>query len=119
MAKFRFQDLEIWQLAVEVADRLFDIADNLENRKLFRFADQLRGAGMSTPNNIAEGSGSSSKKDFANFLNIAKRSVYENANIVILVRRRGLIDAETESALLEELDKLSRKITNFKKTLSS
>lgn len=119
MAKFRFQDLEIWQLAVEVADRLFDIADDLESRKLFRFADQLRGAGMSTPNNIAEGSGSGSKKDFANFLNIAKRSVFENANIVILIRRRGLIDAETESGLLEELDKLSRKITNFKKTLSS
>jgi len=117
MAKFRFQDLEIWQLAVEIADRLFDIADDLEQRKLFRFADQLRGAGMSSPNNIAEGSGSSSKKDFANFLNIAKRSTFENANMVIMLRRRGLIDSEIESVLLEELDKLSRKISSFKKTL--
>ena len=29
MAKFRFQDLKIWQLAIEIADRLFDIADDL------------------------------------------------------------------------------------------
>ncbi|UCH01041.1 MAG: four helix bundle protein [Deltaproteobacteria bacterium] len=51
MVKFRFQDLEIWQLAIEVADKLFNIADMLEKRRLYRFAEQLRSAGMSTPNN--------------------------------------------------------------------
>jgi hypothetical protein len=30
MAKFRFQDLKIWQLAIEIADELFDIADEIE-----------------------------------------------------------------------------------------
>src|SRR4030043_2836 len=117
MAKFRFQDLEIWQIAIEIADILFDIADDLENKKFFRFAEQLRGAGISTPNNIAEGSGSDSKKDFANFLNMAKRSTFENANIIIMLRRRKLITPEIETELLEELDKLSRKIMRFKKSL--
>ena len=45
MAKFRFQDLKIWQLAIQIADELFDIADELEEKKLYRFAEQLRGAG--------------------------------------------------------------------------
>ncbi len=44
--KFRFQDLEIWRIAIEIADKLFDIADALEKKRLYRFADQLRGAGM-------------------------------------------------------------------------
>ena len=35
MAKFRFQDLEIWKMAIEIADELVHIAE------------QLRGAGMS------------------------------------------------------------------------
>lgn len=61
MADFRCQKLEIWQIAIEIADTLFDIADDLERRKEFRFADQFRGAGMSMSNNIAEGSGSSLK----------------------------------------------------------
>jgi four helix bundle protein len=117
MIKFRFQDLEIWQLAMEVADRLFDIADELEKKRLYRFAEQLRGAGMSTTNNIAEGSGSFSKKEFRNFLNIARRSTFENANIVLLLRRRSLIGVETEQEILEQLDELSRKITSFRKTL--
>ncbi|MFZ5994948.1 MAG: four helix bundle protein [Thermodesulfobacteriota bacterium] len=47
MAKFRFEDLEIWQLAIDIADKLFDIADELEQKRLYRFAEQLRGAGMS------------------------------------------------------------------------
>jgi hypothetical protein len=47
MVKFRFQDLKIWHLAIEIADRLFDIADDLERKKLFKFAEQLRAAGMS------------------------------------------------------------------------
>ncbi len=72
MAKFRFQDLIIWQQAIEIADKLFDIADELEKKKLYRFSDQLRGTGMSMSNNIAEGSGSTSKKEFIQFLNIAR-----------------------------------------------
>jgi len=43
MVKFRFQDLQIWQMSIEIADELFDIADELEKKKLYRFAEQLRG----------------------------------------------------------------------------
>ncbi|MEI9477283.1 MAG: four helix bundle protein [Deltaproteobacteria bacterium] len=52
MIRFRFENLEIWKRAVEIARKLFKIADSLETKKLYRFADQLRGAGLSMPNNI-------------------------------------------------------------------
>jgi four helix bundle protein len=117
MVKFRFQDLIIWQEAIKIADKLFDIADILEKRKLYRFADQLRGAGMSMSNNIAEGSGSTSKKEFIQFLNIARRSTFENANILILLNRRQLINPEDLDSLLEQLDILCRKITCFQRSL--
>ena len=117
MAKFRFQDLEIWKLAITIADQFFSIADELEKKKLYRFAEQLRGAGMSMSNNIAEGSGSSSKKEFHQFLNIARRSTFENANILILLERKKLIDSNILSKLTEELDMLCRKITRFQKSL--
>ena len=117
MVKFRFQDLKIWQLAIEIADALFDIADELEQRKLFRFAEQLRASGMSMSNNIAEGSGSHSNKEFRNFLNIARRSTFENANILILIGRRNLISSNQLDENLINLDKLCRQITNFIKSL--
>jgi four helix bundle protein len=116
--KFRFEDLEIWQMAIAIGDKLFDIADQLEFKKLYRFADQLRGAGLSMSNNIAEGSGSISKKDFSHFLNIARRSTFENANILFVMTRRKLIGEEKRDELLEGLDHLCRKITNFQKSLT-
>jgi len=48
MVKFRFHDLKIWQLAIQIANELFDIADELEKKRLYRFAEQLRGSGNST-----------------------------------------------------------------------
>ena len=117
MIKFRFQDLKIWQLSIEIADDLFDLANELEKRKLYRFAEQLRGAGMSMSNNIAEGSGSNSAKEFSQFLNIARRSTFENANILILMERRGLIQKDQLEKLLSDLDLLCRQITAFQKSL--
>jgi len=109
--------LKIWQLAIEIADELFDIADDLERRRLYRFADQLRGAGMSMSNNIAEGSGSSSKKEFKQFLNMARRSTFENANILILLQKRDLISKDSLDRLLSKLDSLCRQITSFQNSL--
>jgi len=115
--KFRFQDLEIWKLAVEIANKLFDIADSLDKRKFFRFAEQLRGAGISMPNNIAEGSGSNSQKDFIHFLNMARRSTFENANMIIIYAIRDLIAENVRDEVLGKLDTLCRKITMFQRTL--
>jgi len=104
---------------MEIAGRLFDVADRLEVKRLYRFADQLRGSGLSMSNNIAEGSGSSSKRDFSNFLNIARRSTFENANIALVLESRGLMDEREVTEVLDQLDHLCRKITNFQKSLRS
>jgi len=117
MSKFRFQDLEIWQMAIEISDKLFDISDSLEQRKLYRFAEQLRGSAMSMSNNIAEGSGSNSNSEFKQYLNFARRSTFENANILIILSRRKLLVEKELNFLLEQLDILCRKITNFQKSL--
>ena len=117
MVKFRFQDLEIWKMAIEIADNLFDIADKLEEKRLYRFAEQLCASGMSMSNNISEGSGSSSDKEFSRYLDIAKKSTFENANILIILHRRNLINKDEKNDLLEKLDHLCRKIMSFKRTL--
>lgn len=116
---FRFENLEIWKRSIELTDQLFDIADNLERQKLYRFAEQLRGAALSISNNIAEGSGSNHKKEFIQFLNIAKRSCFENANMVILFQRRGHISTELKQSLFAELDEICRMISGFITSLRS
>jgi len=102
MVHFRFMDLDIWKDSIEMNDRLFDLADKLSDAKSFRVAEQLRSASLSISNNIAEGSGSFSDKDFANFLNF-------------VAFRRNFMGQEELDQILNDLDLLSRKITNFRK----
>lgn len=73
---------------------------------------------MSMSNNIAEGAGSNSKIEFKNFLNIAKRSTFENANIIILLHKRNLVDSSSMDLILKRLEILCRKISNFQRSLS-
>lgn len=77
--QFRFEDFEVWRRAAAVTGKLFNIADELDAARKYRFAEQLRATTLSITNNIAEGSGSGSNADFANFLNTARRSVFEVA----------------------------------------
>jgi len=117
MEDFRFEQLDIWKEANLISDRLFDYADKAEKKKFFKFAEQLRSAAMSISNNIAEGSGSFSDKEFASFLNISRGSVFECANIIHIFLRRKIISIEEKNLIYLQLINLSKKITNFRKAL--
>jgi four helix bundle protein len=120
MAKqFRFEGLEIWQRAAAMSDSLFALCEQIEARKYYRFAEQLRAAVLSITNNIAEGSGSLSNPEFANFLNIARRSVFETANMLVLFSRNGYIKSGEIDSFLCELEEESRMIVAFIRTLRS
>jgi four helix bundle protein len=77
---------------------------------------QLRAAVLSITNNIAEGSGSSSKAEFAQFLNYSRRSIFESANMLIMLKNKFHMDTPIET-FLSELDEISRMIVTFRKTL--
>jgi four helix bundle protein len=119
MDYFRFEKMDIWNDAISVSDILFDYADKAEEKRCFRFAEQLRAASMSISNNIAEGSGSFSDKEFASFLNISRRSVFECANILHIFLRREILTQEEKDKIYPQLITLSKKITNFRKSLNN
>ena len=117
--QFRFQDMQIWQRAAAFSPGLFQLADQLEKQRFFRFAEQLRGAVLSITNNIAEGSGSTSRIDFANFLNTARRSTFEVANILFLLGNNGYIQKSRFELTIPELEEQSRMILAFIRNLKS
>lgn len=81
---FRFEDLDIWQRGKRLAVDLHELSNMLEGKKYYRYTDQLRGAALSVPNNIAEGSASPHTKAFQKFLNIARRSLFENVSMLLV-----------------------------------
>ena len=114
---WRFEDLEIWNKAVDLAVKFHRIAERLDSRRLYRYAEQLRAAGLSISNNIAEGSGSVHKQEFIQFLNITRRSLFEDASMLLVFERLGLLESAEVDELLWDCDEESRKITNFSRKL--
>ena len=117
--QFRFEDFEIWKKGASFSTGLFNLSEHLDRKRLFRFAEQLRGATLSITNNIAEGSGSSSDAEFANFLNIARRSVFEVVNILTILSKDNYLKSRDIRPLLVLLEEESRMILAFRRTLKS
>ena len=114
---FRFEDLEIWQEAISIACELFEIADELEEKKLWRFADQLRGAGMGIPNNISESTGTDKIGEQQQLLRYSKRECYEAANILVILYLRKYITIEKKEILYYRLYKLCQRNYNYSNSL--
>jgi len=116
---FRFETLEVWRRSTDLSMQVFQLADELERQKQFRFAEQLRAAMLSITNNLAEGSGSSSKREFSQFVNISRRSLFEVVNMLLIFSRHGLVDRERIEPWLAELEELSKMLEALRKKLSS
>ncbi|HEX5112777.1 MAG TPA: four helix bundle protein [Saprospiraceae bacterium] len=117
MARFRFQNLEIWQEAVQLALIFFDLADELEQKKLFRFADQCRGVSMGMTNNIAESTGSNMIGEQTQLLRYSKRECFEAANILIVLELKSLVRSDFRENVFNRLDILSRRIQKYSDSL--
>lgn len=114
---FKFQTLKVWDKSVIFANLMIEIADVLSQKYQYSFGEQLRRAGLSVPNNIAEGSGRKSSKESKNFFNIAKGSVYECINILVILSKRNLIDWTKFSK--EEIYNLAEEICKMLTSLIS
>jgi len=110
---FRFEDLEVWQDACDLAVACHRITDGLGDKKWFRYAEQLRAAGLSPSNIIAEGSASHHDKEFIQFLNIARRSTAELASMALTFERMDILNGTLTSQVLEMTDKVGRKLTGL------
>ena len=96
---FAFEDLLVWQKAIDFAEAVIKTIDEFEApRKHFRIIEQLEAAAISVSSNIAEGKGRFSKKEFVHYLYIARGSLFETVSLLILIRRLTWI---TENKLTE------------------
>ncbi len=105
--KFAFEDLEVWQKSVEFATKVIDLTEKIEkSRKHYRLIEQLEAASTSIALNIAEGKGRYSKKEFIQFLYIARGSLYETITLLIICNKNKWIDNHS----LEEMKSLGNEI---------
>ena len=112
-AKQRFENLEIWNISIEVAKDVCCLADKLEELRLHKFSDYLREICIRISNNIAEISSTGSDKNIIRFLINAHLLTLESENFIMILYKQKLVDTEIKDTLLQKLDDLDNKILIF------
>lgn len=115
---FRFEDLRIWKLSVEYGERCYEVANQFPAHEKFSLSNQLRRAGISISNNIAEGS-VGSNDHFKKHLNIAVGSALETVNIINFAYKVGYINKELRDDLYKKAESLIKQMQSFSNSLDS
>lgn len=108
-----FRELEIWQLGMQLAIKIYPLTEDWPQVHLFRLTAQILGSSSAVPTNIAEGCGRSSDRDFKRYLEYALGEAFETETQVLLALAYKLLTEEQKDELIEDLHLLQRKINAF------
>ena len=83
----RFEELPVWQDAIELAIRIYELTARPQFKGYYSLKDQLERAGVSISNNIAEGFERGTTQETLTFLYISKGSAGETRSVLYLTER--------------------------------
>ena len=109
MAGRDFEDLDVYRLAREFRKAVYGLTRSLPADERLVLVRQMRRAAISVTNNIAEGHGRSSRRDYAGFVAVAKGSLLEaETQLLIAVRLKYIDEARAQQALslIGELERM-------------
>jgi four helix bundle protein len=85
---FKFERLEVWQLAVDLTDEVYLLIEALPDTEKFNLTSQIQRAVTSVSLNIAEGSTGQTDPEQSRFIGYAHRSLMEVVACLILMKKR-------------------------------
>jgi four helix bundle protein len=113
----KFENLEIWQKAIDLYVEVYHASENGKLAKDFSAKDQLKRAALSISNNIAEGYEYDNNPDFIKFLKYSKGSAGEVRSMFHAFHRTGQINDLEHERLVLAATEISKKINGFIKYL--
>ena len=117
-----YQDLVVWQKAMELAESVYALTSQLPAEERFGLSQQLRRAAVSVPSNIAEGHERRSRAEFRRFLGIACGSLAELETQMLLANKLFPLDPrklDQAEDLADETGRLLRAIERKLRTASA
>ena len=103
-----YRDLKVWAKAMELAELVYAVAKQMPSDEQYRMTSQMLRSAASVSVNIAEGYQRGTRRDYANFISIARGSLAETETFLLLASRAGLLPNGAATGALELADELSR-----------
>ena len=107
-----FKDLIVWQKGIEIVNEVYNVTKHFPKDELYGLTSQIRRAAISIPANIAEGWGRGTTKNYIQFLEISRGSLFELETLIIISTNQSLVN-------MDKCNEISNKVNETGKMLNS
>jgi len=111
-----FKDLNSWKEAHKLVLMIYEVSRNFPDDEKFGLISQIRRCAVSVSSNIAEGFGRNTAKDKLQFYGIARGSILELENQLIIARDLSYVKNTDFSLIENQVFVTSRLITGLMRT---
>jgi four helix bundle protein len=108
-----YQELKVWQKAMDLVVESYRLAELLPKTEVFGLAAQIRRAAASIPANIAEGHGREHLGDYLHHLSVANGSLMELETHLLIADRLSYVKANTTRTVLELAAEVGRMLAGL------
>jgi four helix bundle protein len=111
------RDLSVWQLGMDIAERIYQLTRVFPDDERFGLISQLRRAAVSVPANIAEGNARSSTREYLHHLSVAVGSLAEVETFLDLALRLGYGQPKSIHELTDTLGEERRMLRGLQRSV--
>ncbi len=94
-----FKNIKAWQYADDLSVLVYSKTKTFPKEEIYGITSQLRRAAVSVATNVAEGASREHKREYLNFLYIARGSIAEIEYLLHLSERVGYLDNDSYQKL--------------------
>ena len=109
----RFEKLEVWKKAHQLVLKIHKLTKSFPKEEKYSLVDQLRRASASIAANIVEGNERKTRKEFNQFLYVAKGSLAETKYFLILSRDLFYINKVDSDTIIQEANEIGKMINGL------
>ena len=113
-----FEEMPVWQKAMELAVKIFHLTENLPRKEDYGLTSQIRKSSLSVSGNIAEGFGRKHMKDKLNFYYHSRGSLAETKSHLIYGRTVGYFDKKDFEDLSNFIDEIWKELNSLTNSLT-
>ena len=112
-----FRELKVWQLGMDLAERIYLLTNTFPKSEIYGLTSQMRRSAVSIPSNLAEGHGRNSTREYLQFTAISFGSICELETQLLLSYRLDYLKISELETTLSVLTETSKTIRGLQKAL--
>ena len=109
-------NLAAWKRAMTLVKNVYQATRTFPQEEIYGLTTQMRRAAVSIPSNLAEGAARTGRREFAQFLSVAKGSLSELETQLLISAELGYLDAK--HSIFELVEEVSRLLAGLHKSLA-